>query len=241
MAERETETLPSVWSRPGSRMPCQQIFCCGCCERMEYESVFVGVDGYAPLRTGSESGSQNHPGLRLPKTAHADILKAIQSKDPKDCYVFKKARNCMNYEIYQPTWPKRTNTSPHLKRMRGIQLTSRKQTKKTWHRIKEIEVNGTPITELEIILKSFNQHFAIVGPKLAAQILSSTGPHLYYITPLLGDYRCRSKSFRNFKGFSIIFPKISDTFQLFAKIGIFLIPLSITFNFRVRNVQVSFF
>ena len=30
-----------------------------------------------------------------------DILKtkAIQSKDPKDCYVFKKARNCMNYEI----------------------------------------------------------------------------------------------------------------------------------------------
>lgn len=28
--------------------------------------------------------------------------------------------------------------------------------KKTWHRIKEIEVNGTSITEPEIICESFN-------------------------------------------------------------------------------------
>ena len=31
-----------------------------------------------------------------------------------------------------------------------------KQKKKTWHCIKEIEVNGSPITEPEIICESFN-------------------------------------------------------------------------------------
>ena len=70
--------------------------------------------------------------------------------------------------------------------------------------MKEIEVNGTSITEPEIICESFNWHFAIIGPMLAEQILSSTGPHLYYLTPLLGDYRLY---FRNYKGFIIIFPK----------------------------------
>ena len=74
--------------------------------------------------------------------------------------------------------------------------------------MKEIEVNGTPITEPEIICESSNEHFAIIGPVLAEQILSSIGPHLYYLTPLLGDYRL---FFRNYKGFSIIFPKILGT------------------------------
>ena len=32
----------------------------------------------------------------------------------------------------------------------------KKTKKKTWHRMKEIEVNGTPITEPEIICKSSN-------------------------------------------------------------------------------------
>ena len=71
---------------------------------MEYESVFVVVDEHDPLRTG---------GVRSPKSPRItpvlkqlvrerDILKikAIQSKDPKDCYVFKKARNSMNSMRY---------------------------------------------------------------------------------------------------------------------------------------------
>ena len=37
------------------------------------------------------------------------------------------------------------------------------------------------------------------------------------------------ESFRNYKGFSIIFPKILDTVELFTKVRIVLIPLSITF------------
>ena len=37
------------------------------------------------------------------------------------------------------------------------------------------------------------------------------------------------ESFRNYKGFSIIFPKILDAIQRFTKVKIFLIPLSITF------------
>ena len=37
------------------------------------------------------------------------------------------------------------------------------------------------------------------------------------------------ESFRNFKGFSIIFPKVLDAVYRFTKVGIFLIPTSITF------------
>ena len=37
------------------------------------------------------------------------------------------------------------------------------------------------------------------------------------------------ESFRNYKGFTIIFPKILDAFKRITKVGIILIPLSITF------------
>ena len=37
------------------------------------------------------------------------------------------------------------------------------------------------------------------------------------------------KSFRNYKGFSIIFPKMFDAIERFTKVRIALIPLSITF------------
>ena len=36
------------------------------------------------------------------------------------------------------------------------------------------------------------------------------------------------ESFRNYKGFSIIFPQILDAIQRITKVRIFLIPLSIT-------------
>ena len=36
------------------------------------------------------------------------------------------------------------------------------------------------------------------------------------------------ESFRNYKGFSIIFPQILDAIQRITKVQIFLIPLSIT-------------
>ena len=38
------------------------------------------------------------------------------------------------------------------------------------------------------------------------------------------------ESFRNFQGFSIIFPKILDAIYSFTKVRIFLIPLSIPFS-----------
>ena len=37
------------------------------------------------------------------------------------------------------------------------------------------------------------------------------------------------EAFRNYKGFSVIFPKILDAVERFTKVRIFLIPLSITF------------
>ena len=38
------------------------------------------------------------------------------------------------------------------------------------------------------------------------------------------------ESFRNYKGFSSIFPKVLDAVQRITKVWIFLIPLSITFS-----------
>ena len=45
---------------------------------------------------------------------------------------------------------------------------------------------------------------------------------------ILGDF----ESFRNYKGFRIIFPKIFDAIYPFTEVGIFLIPLSIEFLLR---------
>ena len=42
---------------------------------------------------------------------------------------------------------------------------------------------------------------------------------------ILGDL----EAFRNYKGFSVIFPKILDAIERFTEVRIFLIPLSITF------------
>ena len=48
------------------------------------------------------------------------------------------------------------------------------------------------------------------------------------------------ESFRNYKGFSIIFLKILDAIQRFKKVRIFLIPLSVTFlNTKILRFRFS--
>ena len=50
------------------------------------------------------------------------------------------------------------------------------------------------------------------------------------------------ESFRNYKGFSIIFPQILDAIQRITKVQIFLIPLSITSGYIwIRKFQLSSF
>ena len=78
-----------------------------------------------------------------------DILKtkAIQSKDHKDCYVFKKARNSMNSMRYTSQHGQREPIQVRIQKEWGeYSWPQDKNKKKTWHRIKVFEVNDTPIT-----------------------------------------------------------------------------------------------
>ena len=48
------------------------------------------------------------------------------------------------------------------------------------------------------------------------------------------------ESFRNYKGFSIIFPQILDAIQRITKVRIFLIPLSITYSAYLNPKILAF-
>ena len=56
---------------------------------------------------------------------------------------------------------------------------------------------------------------------------------IFVCSVILGEL----ESFRNYKGFSIIFPQILDAIQRITKVRIFLIPLSITY----LNPKISAF
>ena len=58
----------------------------------------------------------------------------------------------------------------------------------------------------------------------------------YKCSVILGDFG----SFRNYKGFRIIFPKILDAIYPFTKVRIFLIPLSVALIFNPKILGFLF-
>ena len=114
-------------------------------------------------------------------------VKAIRSKSPIDWATFKKYRNSVNDDIknakqlyYNNAFYE--NEKNNRKTWSIInELTSRKQRDT---RISEITLNGRTIGDSSRISQKFNNHFASIGPKLAAEIPCNNDTcrsHLEYI------------------------------------------------------------
>ena len=135
------------------------------------------IDRHAPVRMKRVRGAKSPwitPQLKQ-RMRERDIqkIKAIRSKDPNDWAVFKTTRNSVNNDIknarklyYNNAFHEYKNNS---KKTWSIinELTSRKQKSSQIH---EINRNGSIIKDSHKISEGFNEHFASIGPKLAAQI-----------------------------------------------------------------------
>ncbi|CAH3189170.1 unnamed protein product, partial [Porites evermanni] len=84
-------------------------------------------------------------------------IKAIKSNDPHDWANFKRMRNKFT----------ETNGDPRKTWQIIHDLTSRKAANLS---IREINLNGTSISEPSDLSNAFNDHFSSIGPKLANDI-----------------------------------------------------------------------
>ena len=102
-------------------------------------------------------------------------MKAIRSKEPSDCAIFKKHRNYVNGQI------KRGKVTYYHNAFRvnegGIRNTWRVMNEVTSRKtvnslINEIKINGASITDARNLADTFNSHFSTIGAYLANEIPS---------------------------------------------------------------------
>ena len=164
----------------------------------EWKTKFLQiVDKHAPIRI-KRVRSKNSPWITadLKERMHnRDTLKikAIKSNDPHDWANFKRMRNKVNTEIkaakelfYNNKFTE-TNGDPRKTWQIIHDLTSRKAANLS---IREINLNGTSISEPSDLSNAFNDHFSSIGPKLANDIpLSNNNNHCHreYVKPLTID------------------------------------------------------
>ena len=144
----------------------------------EWKTKFLQiVDKHAPIRI-KRVRSKNSPWITadLKERMHnRDTLKikAIKSNDPHDWANFKRMRNKVNTEIkaakelfYNNKFTE-TNGDPSKTWQIIHDLTSRKAVNLS---IREINLNGTSVSESSDLSNAFNDHLSSVGPKLANDI-----------------------------------------------------------------------
>ena len=154
----------------------------------EWKTKFLQiVDKHAPIRI-KRVRSKNSPWITadLKERMHnRDTLKikAIKSNDPHDWANFKRMRNKVNTEIkaakelfYNNKFTE-TNGDPRKTWQIIHDFTSRKAVNLS---IREINLNGTSISESSDLSNAFNDHFSSIGPKLANDIpLSNNNDHCH--------------------------------------------------------------
>ena len=139
--------------------------------------IFKIVDKHAPIRTKrvrSKSCPWITAGLKE-RMHNRDTLKikAIKSNDPHDWADFKRTRNKVNTEIkaakkiiYNNKFIE-TDGHPRKTWQTIKDLTSSKAVHST---IREINLNGTFISESSALSNAFNDHLSSIRPKLANDI-----------------------------------------------------------------------
>ena len=144
----------------------------------EWKTKFLQiVDKHAPIRI-KRVRSKNSPWITadLKERMHnRDTLKikAIKSNDLHDWANLKRMRNKVNTEIqaakelfYNNKFTE-TNGDPRKTWQIIHDLTSRKAVNLS---IREINLNGTSVSESSDLSNAFNDHFSSIGPKLANDI-----------------------------------------------------------------------